>query len=130
MPMRNRSFTSAAVAGIAMLVSSATSGSEEGDRRIVAALDSAFQQATKNCDTATIERMLTDDCALVLGNGRTVSKTDLLMQAKNRDPRYEKQDELEQTVRVYGETAVVTAKLWIKGNVHGTPIDYKLWFSD
>jgi len=34
-------------------------------------------------------------------------------------------------VRVWGDTAVVTAKLWLKGKrPNGEAFDYKLWFSD
>ena len=37
-----------------------------------------------------------------------------------------------QKVRVFGDTAVVTALLWNKGTRDGgkTAFDYKLWFSD
>jgi hypothetical protein len=31
---------------------------------------------------------------------------------------------------VWGDTAVVTAKLWLKGTNDGVPFDRKLWFSD
>ena len=34
-------------------------------------------------------------------------------------------------VRAWGDTAVVTALLWLKGTgPDGAPFDYKLWFSD
>jgi ketosteroid isomerase-like protein len=34
-------------------------------------------------------------------------------------------------VRVWGDTAVVTAKLWLKGTkAKGGAINFKLWFSD
>ena len=35
-----------------------------------------------------------------------------------------------QVVRVWGDTAVVTALLWVKGSHKEGPFDYKLWFSD
>ena len=36
-----------------------------------------------------------------------------------------------QVVRVVDDTAVVTAKLWLKGTrQNGEAFDYKLWFSD
>src|SRR5436190_918506 len=35
-----------------------------------------------------------------------------------------------QKVRVWGDTAVVTALLWLKGTQDGKPFEYKLWFSD
>jgi hypothetical protein len=31
---------------------------------------------------------------------------------------------------VWGDTAVVTARLWVKGTQRGTPVDQRLWFSD
>jgi hypothetical protein len=37
---------------------------------------------------------------------------------------------LEHRVRVWGDTAVVTALLWIKALQAGKPADHKLWFSD
>jgi len=33
-------------------------------------------------------------------------------------------------VRVWGDTAAVTALLWTKAVQGGKPADYKLWFSD
>ena len=57
---------------------------------------------------------------------------DLLEEARTRKIRWERQDEVEnsQKVRVWGDTAVVTAKLWVKGTVGGKAFDKKLWFSD
>jgi ketosteroid isomerase-like protein len=43
---------------------------------------------------------------------------------------YEFQRDTEQTVRVWGDTAVITALLAAKGTDDGEPFDYKLWFSD
>jgi hypothetical protein len=33
-------------------------------------------------------------------------------------------------VRVWGDAAVVTARLWVKGANGGAPFDRRLWFSD
>ena len=43
---------------------------------------------------------------------------------------YEHQEDSQRTVRVWGDTAVVTAKLWVKGSTEGRPVEYRLWFSD
>jgi hypothetical protein len=40
------------------------------------------------------------------------------------------QQDSEQTVRIWGNTAVVTALLWAQGIEDGAAVDYKLWFSD
>ena len=98
--------------------------------KAVAALDTQYQAAVKANDAATMDRILADDFVLVTGRGKTYGKADLLEEARTRSTIYEKQDELEQKVRVWGDTAVVTALLWIKGVSDGKPIERKLWFSD
>ena len=102
------------------------------DRRIVAALDIAYQAAVKRNDADAMDKILHDDFALVLGNGQIVSRGELLESARRRDIEYEIQDEDAgtQTVRVWGDTAVVTARLWIKGTKAGQPFERRLWFSD
>jgi ketosteroid isomerase-like protein len=98
--------------------------------KTVAALDTEFQAAVKGNDAVTIDRILADDFVLVTGRGRTYRKADQLEEARNKSTVYEHQEEIEQHVRVWGDTAVVTALLWVKGTDGGKPIDYKLWFSD
>ena len=43
---------------------------------------------------------------------------------------HEHQEDSRQKVRVWGNTAVITALLWAKGTNQGKPFEYKLWFSD
>jgi hypothetical protein len=62
--------------------------------------------------------------------GKTYSKADLLAEARSGHVIYERQDDSSQSVRVWGDTAVVTAKLWAKGTDNGKPFDYTLWFND
>jgi ketosteroid isomerase-like protein len=103
------------------------------DARVVAALDTEFQAAVKRNDAAAIERIQAEDMILVTGRGATFTRADHVKAAQNRERTYEQQDELPgtQTVRVWGDTAVVTALLWIKGTTReGKAFDYKLWFSD
>jgi hypothetical protein len=79
-----------------------------------------------------MDRILADDFALVTGRGKVYDKSELLKAAKEKQVIYEHQEEEagSQRVRVWGDTAVVTALLWIKAVQEGKPIDYKLWFSD
>jgi ketosteroid isomerase-like protein len=101
-------------------------------RKAVAALDTQYQAAVKANDAAAMDRILADDFVLVTGRGQAFTKADLLKDARDKTTVYEHQEEEpgSQTVRVWGDTAVVTALLWIKGSRAGAPIDYKLWFSD
>ena len=106
--------------------------SPEEDAKAVAALDTKYQAAVKANDAATMDQILADDFVLVTGRGKVFSKADLLDSARKKEITYERQDEEpgSQKVRVWGDTAVVTALLWIKSVQGGKPADYKLWFSD
>jgi ketosteroid isomerase-like protein len=106
--------------------------SPEDDAKAVAALDTKYQAAVKANEATTMDQILADDFVLVTGRGTVFSKADLLDSARKKEATYERQDEEPgtQKVRVWGDTAVVTALLWIKSVQGGKPADYKLWFSD
>lgn len=122
--------------GIAMvaLASGAAAGqaSTADNRSVVAAMDLEYQAAVKRGDTDTMDRILHPDFALVRGDGRIVSREDIIEGARSGAYRYEQQDEIPgtQSVRLWGDTAVVTALLWVKGTHQGEPFDRKVWFSD
>ena len=84
----------------------------------------------KNNDATTMGQILADDFVLVTGSGKTYGKTDLLNEARSGRIVYERQEDSEQTVRVWGDSAVVTARLWEKGTENGKPFDYSVRFSD
>ena len=100
------------------------------DAKTVAALDTEYQAAVKNNDAATMDRILADDFVVVAGSGKVYTKADLLQMARTRRVQYEHQEDSDQTVRVWGDTAVVTAKIWLKGVDQGKPFDWHVWFSD
>jgi uncharacterized protein (TIGR02246 family) len=106
--------------------------SPEEDAKAVAALDTKYQAAVRANDATTMAQILADDFVLITGRGSVFSKADLLDSARKKEATYERQDEEPgtQKVRVWGDTAVVTALLWIKSVQGGKPADYKLWFSD
>jgi len=104
----------------------------EEDRKIVAALDTEYQAAVQRNDADTMARILHEEFILVLGNGKTYTRADLLESARSKQIAYERQEEDAgtQVVRVWGDTAVVTARLWLKGVNEGAPFERRLWFSD
>ena len=129
--LRNRNLI-LMIAALSLANMTHLSASSEEDAKTVADLDTKYQAAVKSNDTATMDQILADDFVLVNGRGKVSSKTDLLESARKKDVTYERQDEEPgtQKVRVWGDTAVVTALLWIRAVQGGKPIDYKLWFSD
>lgn len=104
----------------------------KSDAETVAALDTQYQAAVERNDADTMDKILADDFVLVVGNGTTYNKADLINGARAKNVTYEQQVEIDnsQKVRVWGDTAVVTAKLWIKGKQGDKSFERKLWFSD
>jgi uncharacterized protein (TIGR02246 family) len=110
----------------------AVAATPQNDRDAVAKLDTQFQAAVKANDAATMAQILHQDMVLVLGDGRVNTRAEQLQEARDRLIEYEIQDEDPgtQTVRLYGNTAVVTACLRIKGTSRGIAFERHLWFSD
>lgn len=103
----------------------------EEKKKHIADLDTEYQRAVKMNDAVTMDRILADDFILVTGRGKVFTKADLLKDAREGNTTYEHQEDTQQTVRVWGDTTVITALLWEKGtNKDGTSFDKKLWFSD
>ena len=115
-------------------MSPAASADPETDRRTVAALDIAYQAAVERNDADGMDAILHDDMILIVGVGTVVTRDDLIRSARDKAVTWERQveDEGTQTVRLYGkDTAVVTARLWLKGTrKNGQSFDRRLWFSD
>ena len=108
---------------VTLTATSKIKASSQDDAGTVAALDTKYQAAVKDNDATTMGQILADNFILVTGRGHVYSKAELI---------YEHQEEEvgSQKVRIWGDTAVVTALLWVKAVQEGKPVDYKLWFSD
>lgn len=115
------------------------------DAKTVAELDIAYQAAVLKGDADTMARTFHDDFLLVTGRGVRSNARDWLTAARESHIRYEHQEVIDDTrsVKVAGDTAIVTAKLWIKGTVsannpavkegkakEGEVINRVLWYSD
>ena len=117
---------------VTLTATSKIKASSQDDAGTVAALDAKYQAAVKDNDATTMAQILADNFILVTGRGHVYSKAELIEQARKKEVTYEHQEEEvgSQKVRVWGDTAVVTALLWVKAVQEGKPVDYKLWFSD
>jgi ketosteroid isomerase-like protein len=102
------------------------------DRDAVAKIDRTYQEAVKRNDADTMKKIMHPHFQLVLGDGRRFGRDDLLKDARRGRFVYELQDEVpdSQSVIVWGDTAIVTAKLRLKGLNDGQPFERTLWFSD
>ena len=122
-----------ALIGLAMTAINPAAASVDEDKKIVAALDTRYQAAVEKNDAETMARIHHENMVLVLSDGTVQTGAFLEQRARDRVYTWEHQVEVDnsQVVRVWGDTAVVTAKLWLKGTkAKGGAINVKLWFSD
>lgn len=119
-----------AAVGTLLAASASPEKTATADETAVAALDTQYQAAVARNDAVTMDRILHDDMILVTGTGKTYKKADFLSEARSGRFLYERQEDSRQKVRVWGDTAVVTALLWAKGTESGKPFEYRCWFSD
>ena len=115
---------------ILQMAATAKPDSVSEDIKVVTAMDTEYQLAVLRNDVATMDRILADDFVLVLGNGTVYKKADLINAARDKTIIYERQEDSNRTVRVFGDTAIVTALLWEKFVAEGKTIEKRLWFSD
>jgi ketosteroid isomerase-like protein len=102
------------------------------DEKALYAMDERYQLAVKQNDAETMAKIQSHDMVLVTGRGKVYTNDELLDSARKREIQWEKQDVVDGTrkVRMYGDTGVVTALLWLKGVSATGPFEYKVWFSD
>ena len=121
----------ACLLALSAVVGLAVGATNKGDdKKTVEQLDIEYQKAVEQNDAKTMARILDDEFILVVGDGKTYTKDDLLKDAASGNTHYEHQVDSDRTVRVWGDTAVITAKLWTKGIEDGHAVDYYQWFSD
>jgi ketosteroid isomerase-like protein len=102
------------------------------DAQTVVQLDAVYQAAVKANDVAIMNEILADDFVLITDRGASLTKADLIKEAREKRTIYEHQEVEEgtQKVRIWRDTAIVTALLRIKGTRDQNPFDYKVWSSE
>lgn len=101
---------------------SAKSGvSDNKDERDVRQFVSDFAAAFQNNDAAALGRAFSDDYVFVNPAGALQNKKQRVDEVGSGDRKYELAKYDEVTVRVYGNTAIVTARVTVKGTNKGVP---------
>ncbi len=87
----------------------------------------AFQQA----DTATLEKMLTDDFTLTLSNGEVSSRANEIAELGSGKVHYKIFENSGMKVRIYGDdAAVVIGQTRVKGTSESKAFDRTVQFTD
>src|SRR6266446_3430731 len=111
------------------LHSAAQNKPDTASAKVLAAEDK-WNAAYKRGDIATMESLLADDFIITLEDGSTFSKSGYI--AHNGDPtiHIETTEMSGVSVRVHGNTAVVTGAYHEKGTSKGKPYEYHDRFTD
>ena len=88
----------------------------------IKALDDQARQAAIAGDASFQEKYLADDFVGVNQMGHVASKQEAIAMRKSGDIKYSAIDQKDETVHVYGNTAVVTSTADVKGTVKGNDI--------
>lgn len=92
---------------------------EEEVVREIVDLERQAKDAALHRDAAFSERTLADDYVAITPLGQVISKADTIAARKTAQLRYEAIDISDMIVRLYGNTAIVTARAEVKGTELG-----------
>jgi ketosteroid isomerase-like protein len=103
----------------AVLVVAASSVFAEDVQEQIKKLEMERAAAIVKGDIATLEKYTADDYVLINMNGRTSGKAQMIEGFKSGSSKLTSDEVSDVKVRVYGNTAVVTAKADVKGTLGG-----------
>jgi ketosteroid isomerase-like protein len=96
----------------------------------VLALENKWNAAYKRGDIATMESLLAEDFIITVEDGSTFSKSGYIAHNGDSTLRVEITDMSGLSVRMHGNTAVVTGAYHEKGTSKGKPYEYRDRFTD
>ena len=96
----------------------ADSGDQETIREIVE-MEREAREASLHRDADFSQRTLADDYVAITPLGTVTTKQDTVSARKSRQLRYDTIDVTDMVVRIYGDTAIVTARADVKGHQLG-----------
>jgi ketosteroid isomerase-like protein len=101
-------------ASVRLQANSGASQDQDSVRQIQE-LERQAKDASVHRDAAFAERMLADDYVAITPLGQVITKGDTIAARRSGQLRYDSIDISDMVVRVYGNTAVVTARAEVKG---------------
>ena len=103
---------------ISASVLSAAGSESKGEKEVLAAMDS-WKQATMKKDKAALEKLLHEDLSYTHSSGKNETKADVIKSVTTGPSTVEAITFTNNTVRVYGNTALVKGKVDITNKTDG-----------
>ncbi len=92
---------------------------EQGTIREIVEIERQTKEATLRRDADFPQRMLADDYVAISPLGQVTTKKEAISARRSGQLRYENIDVSDMVVRLYGDTAIVTARADVKGHQLG-----------
>ena len=124
--MKTKTLSLAVLLCAALCISSASFAKDKkatggGEDQIKALLDQSRQAALKG-DSSYLEQNASDDYVRVTGDGKLLTKSEMIAAFKNGDVKYQSIDTSDVKVRLHGDAAVSTVTADVKGTNKGQDI--------
>ena len=114
----------------AMPIVAEPASSKEAPADVIRKLEQGWATAAIKKDAGPLDQLLADDCILTTPQGQLIGKSELVDRLKDGTFAVESADYSEMKVRVYGDAAVVTGRLALKGKWGDSDITGDYAFTD
>ena len=122
--------TMAVIAFSCLLIGQGKSAKSSGVADEIKKLEQQRNEAILKGDTATLDKLTSDDYTNTTAQGKMEKKADIMDGFKSGKIKFESRELSDLDVRVYGNTAVVTGAYHEKGTSKGKPYEYRDRYTD
>lgn len=112
------------------ILTAAQQSPDSGDKSLILALESAWNQAELHHDAAAAAAIMADTFISVDHHGKLLNKSQYLTDLKDLSFKPEEIANSETTVYLYGDTAIVTSAYRTRGTDGGKPFVHRGRFTD
>lgn len=103
---------------------------QSADEKVISDTERRRFDAQMNKNYAVLEQVLADDLIYVHSNGQTDTKQAYIQSFRDGKLKYDAIDVQDETIRVYGNTAVVNGVCLVKATSNGETINTRLRYVD
>ena len=120
--MKQSPWIVALASAITLMMVGQTTGSANPDEEAVRKIEDEFAAAYGRNDAETLDRLWASDYTFVNPAGQVLTKAQRLAMLRSGELKIESYNRDDESIRVYGDTAVVTYRSTVKAQRNGTDI--------
>jgi ketosteroid isomerase-like protein len=125
----NRKYTAFPIALLFVLATLCISAAAQNVEDQIKKLETDRAAAVVKGDTATLDKQTSDDYTLINMNGQVSDKAQMIEGFKSGKNKLSSDEVSDMKVRLYGDTAIVTGKVAVKGMMGGKDVTGQALFT-